>query len=459
MWNEICSQVFSKSVERFKENNIRYFVLRNYQNLPEQNIGKDVDIIVEPNKLKEAKKILKNVYAENNLVYYDEAVFDKLNCMHGMGVDNQTGIHIDLIGGYYVKGHQIYTFDELYQHTKWYHGFCVLDEFFDGIMLLVYKQFGYSKPKLKQSYRDTISSAYAKYTQQFETEIARITSEHLAAKICQCIKENDYDKLIGYSPELNKQLRAYARRKSFIINLAGKCRYIWQRIDRVVLRYRKYTRNFAVLAPDGTGKTTFLDALIKELNAYYVSGENDGKFHVYHFRPNILPNLGALGEKAGVMEQDKDWTNPHRGKPANPISSLLRIAYYTFDYIIGWQKCVRSDVHHDRFSIFDRYSYDLIIDPIRTKLGLPKWIRKFFVRITPQPKIVFVLDADPEVIYARKQELSKEEINRQIGEYRKLANSHKRFRVINAEQLPEQMAKQALKIILEQYTEYLGGEI
>ena len=88
MWNEICGKIFLECVEQFKLNNIRYFVLRNYQKLPEQNIGKDVDIVVEPKKLKQAKNILKNIYQCNGAVFYDEAVFDRLHCMHGMGTNS-----------------------------------------------------------------------------------------------------------------------------------------------------------------------------------------------------------------------------------------------------------------------------------------------------------------------------------------------------------------------------------
>ena len=208
------------------------------------------------------------------------------------------------------------------------------------------------------------------------------------------------------------------------------------------------------MAPDGTGKTTFLEALLKELNFYYVNDENDNRFHVYHFRPSILPNLGAVGEKAGVMKQDTDFTNPHRSKPANPLSSLIRISYYTLDYIIGWQKCVRNDVHYDRYSVFDRYSYDFIVDPRRTKLNLPESIRTFFVKLTPQPGIVFVLNAKPETVYVRKQELPLEEIERQAKMYKKVAESNKkRFVMIDAEQKPEEMAEQAIHYIMNKYTE------
>lgn len=455
MWNEICASIFSECVKRFRENNIKYFVLRNYQKLPEENIGKDVDIVVEPKKIKLAKDILKKVYVQYGAVYYDEATFDKLHCMHGMGIEPKVGIHIDLIGGYLVRGFEIYTFEELYEHTKWYKEFCVLDDFFEGIMIFIYKQFGYQKPKMKDAYRQTIVDTYNNYPKQFEEELIKVTNEEFTKQTVENIRNNDFESIINRAAELTKLLKKYVNKKHCLKTLGRRINFLWQKIDRIVLRYRKHLRVFAVLAPDGTGKTTFLEALIKELNYYYVNDEEDGRFHVYHFRPTVLPNLGAVGEKAGVMEQDKDWTNPHRGKAANPISSLVRITYYMLDYIIGWQKCVRNDVHYDRYSVFDRYSYDFIVDPLRSKIGLPKWVRRFFVRLTPQPKIVFVLDADPDIIYARKQELTKEEITRQLGVYRELANSHKRFRTISAEQTPEEMAKEAVQIIFNKYAKDL----
>ncbi len=455
MWNETCGKIFSECVRTFEEKNIRYFVLRNYEKLPEQNTGKDVDIIVEPGKIKESIEILKNIYKKNHMIYYYEIVFGKAHCMHGMDTINEFGIHIDLIEGYLAKGYEIFTFEELYSHTMKYKDFIVLDNFFEGVMLLIYKQFGYKKPKLKQEYRVCIRETEKRYPSEFQKQIADITSEELSNKLMHFIRENDFESVIDNAHDFTKQLRRKVFKKKPFKTLKYTTTFLLQKIQRIVFRYKKHARVIAVLAPDGTGKTTFIEALLKKLDMYWVNSQEDERTHVYHFRPTVLPNLGEVGEKAGVMEQDKDWTNPHRNKPANPLSSLVRIAYYTLDYIIGWQKCVRRDVHYDKHILFDRYSYDFIVDPLRTKLGLPKWIRRFFVRLTPQPKIVFVLDASPEIIYARKQELTKEEITRQLGVYRELANTHKRFYTISAEQTPEEMADEAMKVILEKYTEKL----
>lgn len=453
MWNEICSKIFKETVKELENNGIRYFVLRNYKELPEKNTSKDVDIIIEPGKLKKARDILLKIYKNNRCTNYYEVIFGKVHCMHGINLNEKIAIHIDLIEGYVSKGYEIFTFEELYNHTYRYKGFYALDEYFEGVMLLIYKQFGYKKPILKDEYKNSIKNSYMNNKKEFYECLVNITNKQIANSISNNIENDNFDDIIKNSRLLTKQLRKYVFRRKPLKTAYGIIEFIWGKIWRIVFNYRKYSKSFAVIAPDGTGKTTFLEEIFTKLNFFFVNDESDGRIQYYHFRPSILPNLGEIGEKAKIMEQDKNFNNPHRSKPANPFSSLVRIIYYTIDYIIGWQKYVRRDVQYDKFSVFDRYSYDFIVDPLRTKLNLPQAIRKFFVAITPQPDIVFVLDADPEVIYARKQELTVEEISRQIIAYREISKSNTRFKRIDASQDPDVMSDKAIKCILDKFTE------
>lgn len=212
-------------------------------------------------------------------------------------------------------------------------------------------------------------------------------------------------------------------------------------------------KSIAVEAPDGAGKTTFIDALVTEIARYFVS--DPSKSAIRHFRPLLLPNLGAAGEKIGVMKQDKNFTEPHRAKPANFISSFIRMTYYWLDYFIGMPLILRKDAQFDKITIFDRYIYDFLVDPFRTRIKLPYWIRLFFVKMVKQPKIVFVLDAPVDVIYARKQELSMIEIKRQLLEYSKLKGLGHRVYILDATASPQAMAKEALKVIVERFTNKL----
>ena len=112
---------------------------------------------------------------------------------------------------------------------------------------------------------------------------------------------------------------------------------------------------------------------------------------------------------------------------------------------------LRNDVHYEKYTIFDRYVYDFLIDPKRSRISLPYWIRKIFVRFVIQPQIVFVLDAQVDTIFMRKQELSKEEIERQLNEFRKLVGMGKQFVEIDANKKPEEVCKQAIPIIIDSF--------
>lgn len=175
------------------------------------------------------------------------------------------------------------------------------------------------------------------------------------------------------------------------------------------------------------------------------------KMNVYHFRPSVLPNLGAVGEKAGIMKQDTDFENPHRNKPANPISSFVRMVYYWLDYLVGGAVCVRKDVQFDKITIFDRYIYDFIIDPLRSRINLPLFVRVMFTKLVQQPQIVFVLNAPADVIYSRKQELTLDEIERQLAEFERLKKLGSNFVIINANQTSDKMVWDAKKIILDTF--------
>lgn len=455
-WDSRHGNILTDFLGRLDNEKIRWFILRGYEGLPDSNRSKDVDIVVAPGQEKSAGKILQNTFRDRGLKQFYPVVFGHAHCYLGMNLEEHFSIHIDLIEGYVSKGFEVITFDEMYAHTRFYNGMRVLDDVMNSVMLVVYKIFGYKNAKLKDDYCAAIQKAYGANTAEFCNIIEPLFGANLGSQIRSCIEAGDFEDLVKLEPDITKKLKVYTVAKRPVKTLFYNMEFLLQKFGRVILFYRKHVKSFAVLAPDGTGKTTFLDALLEELNFFYVNLPEENRFHVYHFRPSVLPNLGAAGEKAGVMKQDTNFSNPHRSKPANPLSSLIRIAYYTMDYILGWMLCVRKDVQYDSYSVFDRYSYDFIVDPRRTKLGLPDGVRKFFVSLTPQPRIVFVLSADSEVIYKRKQELTVEEITRQTAEYRKLAASNpKRFKIISAEQAPTIMAKEAAEMIIREYTQQL----
>lgn len=448
VWNNTHSVILERTFHELTCCGLRFFVLRNYEGLPEDNHSKDVDIIIEPGKFKVAKEKFINVLKSQDISNYYQMDFERAHCCFGIDVEKKFAIHLDFIEGYANKGYEFVSFEELYANTVMYKTFRVLNDSYDSCILLLYKLIGCKQ--LKDKYQEKIYRDFTARGSNCSAVIKNIVGEKLGDEISSLIISNSFDKLLAMANDIDKvsKRRIFCRKP--VATLIGIFKFYWEKFVNMVICPASKQHLIAVEAPDGTGKTTFIDALRIKISEYFVTDIE--KTTVYHFRPTFLANLGAVGEKAGVMKQDKDFTNPHRAKPANPISSLLRYIYYWMDYVIGVPIIVRKGAQFDHFPIFDRYIYDFIVDPARTRINLPRWVRVLFAHLVKQPRLIFVLSADAETIYGRKQELSKEEIKRQLKEFRKLEKLGNHVHFIDASKRPDEMTDEAIRIIVETFT-------
>lgn len=446
-WTNLHIEFTSTLFRELEKEDVQYFILRNYEKLPEQNLGKDIDIVIKPKAYSQTEKILLKVMAMFDIHYYQITQFDRMRCWYIMDDKKHFGIHIDIIENEVYKGFEFFSFEKLYKNVEKYNGFYVLNKTMDTIMLLVQNIVAYKC--LKNKYRTTIANNYALFKNGIDKEILSFWGDKLGRKMIDSLNKSDFDSIIenAYKYEKGAMKRIFLKRPFYTIK--GITRFLCGKIHRVILCPRKFWRFIAVEAPDGTGKTTFIDSLVTELRRYYVSDE--GRFCIHHFRPLILPNLGAVGEKAGVMKQDTDFTKPHRAKPAGKLSSFIRMTYYWVDYLIGMPYLLRKEVKAERYTIFDRYIFDFVVDPKRARISLPYWMRKMFARMVIQPQIVFVLNTEADVIYKRKQELELNEIKRQLDEFNKIESLCSNVVYIDAGQSVDEMTTQAIKIIFDKF--------
>ena len=427
--------------------NIKYFILRNHEQLPVSNSGKDVDIVIVPRSYSMVMESILDTMRHFGIHYYQITQFDRMRCWYIMEHTKKFGIHIDIIENEIYKGFEFFSFNYLYKQVIKFKNFYVLNKPMDIVMLLVQNIVAYKR--LKEKYRNLIASNYFTCKEACDSEILHFWGNNQGQKMIALLENKDFDAIENHAREFEKSALKRIFVKHPISTILQVGRFLAGKFYRIIWCPRKYWRFFAVEAPDGTGKTTFIENLILELRKYYVSDKE--RFCVHHFRPNIFPNLGAAGERAGIMKQDKDFTNPHRAKPSNAFSSFLRMLYYWTDYVIGIPLLLRKEVQYERFSIYDRYIYDFVVDPKRSRINLPRWVRVTFARLVIQPQIVFVLLADPDVIYKRKQELTKEEISRQLFEFKKLTSFGKHVVFIDANQDIDTMVGQATEIIMNRF--------
>ena len=177
----------------------------------------------------------------------------------------------------------------------------------------------------------------------------------------------------------------------------------------------------AFMGTDGSGKSTIINHVIPWLESRGMAA-----VHYEHLRPNCLPALGVVAGKRSKGDSEP-VTNPHSQAAVGFVSSVVRLAYYWLDYFLGYYlKTWPIIKSKEQVCIFDRYFYDLLIDPRRMRIQLPIWIMRGAFLFVPKPDLVICLGADAEVLYERKPETSLEEVARQVNALRSLCASNSR---------------------------------
>ena len=182
----------------------------------------------------------------------------------------------------------------------------------------------------------------------------------------------------------------------------------------------------AFLGTDGSGKTTVMNVVVPEIEARL-----GRKFIVHHLKPDLLLPLGRF---RGV-KHEKGWvcTNPHGSKPSGFMGSCFRLAYLTVDYVLGYWFKVRIRIKRPEAAgwVFDRYAYDMLIDPLRFRIKLPQRIIRIALSVIPKPDIVICLGGEPSLIHARKPETSLIEVARQMEVLKRLQGSDQRMKWVD----------------------------
>lgn len=176
----------------------------------------------------------------------------------------------------------------------------------------------------------------------------------------------------------------------------------------------------AFLAPDGGGKSTVIKGITERCAGHFAA------VSYFHFRPEWLKNLGQIHISNPTQERCENRepgtepppnATPHDVKLQSRLKSFVRFMYYNVDFIFGTFFKINPLKRKNHLIIFDRYYYDYFADTIRYKYNLSQKLIRSFSCFIPRPDIVFILDADTEVIWNRKREVLVEEVARQRMAY------------------------------------------
>lgn len=208
---------------------------------------------------------------------------------------------------------------------------------------------------------------------------------------------------------LRRMLAANLPNESVLERLLGRARE-WRRwIRRLAIPTGMV---IAVLGPDGSGKTTVIEHIERELAPAF------RRVRRYHLRPHF-----------GVKSDGEAVTNPHSQLPRGHFASMAKIGLFLIDYWLGWVRDVYPAKVRSTLVIFDRYYHDMLVDPVRYRLPPRSFVPRLLAGLVPSPDIWLVLHAAPESLVARKGEITLEAATLLTARYRELARLPRAFPV------------------------------
>jgi thymidylate kinase len=402
--------------------------LRNYEKLPNE-VGNDVDLLVPYGKRNAAADILEKAAGDHGWQKLGRAHFSPL-AVYFANVNTAETLHLDL-------------FDRLEWHFI---------EFADASKILARRAFNglvhipmvddeiYLNLATRLIYQGKIREKHRQQVREFirdkgDDSVRTSFTDHLGAAGAALAEGLAHEQWRA-SPALRRSLLRVAVRHHGIRRpwrvAVGAGRYGLRILRKIV----KPPGHFIVLeGADGVGKSTVLEAILPWLSEWCAGRDP----YDFHWKPVRLHSSS---------HRQNPPVDPRGKKPRSAPASIAYLAFHVLGFWWGWLFRIRPLLAKSHPVVGDRYSYDLFLDPKRFRLNLPGGLCCFASLLTPKPHLTLALLADPEVVHARKPELSVAEIYAYQNRWRSLANGQATMVSVSADGAPEDVILRIKRAII-----------
>jgi thymidylate kinase len=309
-----------------------------------------------------------------------------------------------------------------------------------------YRQFWVSPPKveficylsrtiLKGSLDATriqrLSNLFEEDAAGCEEQLGRVFDSRSADLLLCAARSGDWSPVRHCLAKLQTEVR---RRALLLWPLRTLRKGLHSLLARIAAIWRPQGLDVVLLGPDGAGKSSVIDALPPMLAPVF------NRSACFGLVPSLMQSL--------VHGRDRVQTNPHALPPRSMPVSVVRAVFYWFAYYIVAYGLRRVMMARATLVLNDRHFVDVLVDAKRYRYGGPMWLLRLIWRISPKPDLIVLLDAPPEVLQARKQELSFDETARLCAAYLSMVRSMKAGHVVDADRPFEHVARDVSALIL-----------
>ena len=413
-----------KLLKYLQEQSVNYAIINGSESLFENDseLG-DIDILFKKDDFKNIEQILKTFCKTERFkivqIYHQEVYAKNIFIFN----PNTTQLlNLDIYGKLHRKNTVYFSETEIFNNLQQFKGVNSLathQEFFHYLF----------KKADKNDVSETAFQYLRKLFLKDEKACESVIKNNIKAEsdnLIKAFKNNDNTLLLTSIEALKNDVKTNPKQS---INYRIKNKF------RVLKRTIKPTGiSIVFLGPDGSGKSTIIDGLTNKILPFR-------KTSYFHLKPIIAKSDNSAAT-----------INPHEFAPYSKLKSFVKLLFFIWQYNKGWIKNIYPSKIKSTLIIFDRYYDDLIVDSKRYRYGGSINLAKFVRFFIPKPALYFILTADADIIFKRKQEVTLTELQTQIKNYRGLTNNAQ-YHNIDVDKSPDAIVNEVFNILMKKMNE------
>lgn len=436
----VQSRVARTLIQRLAQDCERYCILTGYDELPER-FDSDIDFMVSGRDFPQIPDLVDRTAAETGTRLF-QAISHEISARAFRLAATENGalsfVQPDSCSDYRHFGKLWLRADDMLSRRRWHpRGFWVpaaADEFIYYLIKRI------NKRDFTPEHGARLSRLYREAPQVCDQLLRRFWGQPSAKALAKMAAVVEWSMLIRELDKFRREIRRHSGESfpSRLVSYAARALHAMGRVLRPTGGW------VAFVGPDGCGKSSVIDAVVSEFAPAFQ------KTVQFHLRPKSLP---ARANSAVPT------TDPHGQPVRGGLFSVAKMLYLFADYWLGYFSAVRRNTVRTRLVVFDRYFYDILVDPRRVRYGGPRWLTLILAQLVPRPDIVFLLNATPQILWSRKQEVRYEEVIRQQSEYLKLARAIPGAVVIDAGRPLPEVVTQVREAMLNYFSARTGKRL